>query len=131
VREPDDFTVWSRRPYPLGFNPPQRLPKAACSATSFSDNGARLFATVASASATVYDCIALAVIRVFELPGLLAAPLSPTGTYLQIFQKSSSPQEKNVTVTVWHIDTATALYQHYQKGMSKATWFVCKLLLHL
>jgi len=123
VREPDGFTVWSGPPYPPGTtSPPQRLPKTACSATSFSTDGARLLATVASASATVYDCRTLAVVKCFELPGLLAAALSPTGAYLQTFQKSSSPQEKNVTV--WHVDTAAALYQHYQKSMSKATWYV-------
>jgi translation initiation factor 2A len=77
---------------------------------------------VASASATVYDCGSLSVLRSFDLPGLTAAALSPTGSYLQTFQKSSSPQVKNVTV--WHVDTATALYQHYQKNLSKATWFV-------
>lgn len=121
VREPDGVTVWSGPPYPPGTtSPPQRLPKTACSATSFSTDGARLLATVASASATVYDCRTLAVIKCFELPGLLAAALSPTGAYLQTFQKSSSPQEKNVTV--WHVDTAAALYQHYQKSMSKTTW---------
>lgn len=129
MREPDGFTVWSGPPYPPGSSPPQRLPKSACSAASFSANGARLLATVASASATVYDCRTLAVVRVFELPGLLAVALSPTGTFLQTFQKSSSPQEKNVTV--WHVDTATALYQHYQKSMSKATWFVLQALLIL
>ncbi|RLN07204.1 eukaryotic translation initiation factor 2A [Panicum miliaceum] len=121
VREPDGFTVWSGPPYPPGTtSPPQRLAKTACSATSFSADGARLLATVASASATVYDCRTLAVVKCFELPGLLAAALSPTGAYLQTFQKSSSPQEKNVTV--WQVDTAVALYQHYQKSMSKATW---------
>lgn len=123
VREPDGFTVWSGPPYPPGTtSPPQRISKTACSATSFSADGARLLATVASASATVYDCRTLAVVKCFELPGLLAAALSPTGAYLQTFQKSSSPQEKNVTV--WLVDTAVALYQHYQKSMSKATWFV-------
>ncbi|OEL24831.1 Eukaryotic translation initiation factor 2A [Dichanthelium oligosanthes] len=121
VREPDGFTVWSGPPYPPGTtSPPQRLAKTACSATSFSADGARLLATVASASATVYDCRTLAVVKCFELPGLLAAALSPTGAYLQTFQKLSSPQEKNVTV--WQVDTAVALYQHYQKSMSKATW---------
>jgi translation initiation factor 2A len=129
VREPDGFTVWSGPPYTPGSSPPQRLSKTACSAASFSADGARLLATVASASATVYDCRTLAVVRVFELPGLLAAALSPTGTYLQTFQKSSPSQEKNVTV--WHVDTATALYQHYQKSMSKATWFVLQALLIL
>uniref|UniRef100_A0A0E0K252 Translation initiation factor beta propellor-like domain-containing protein n=1 Tax=Oryza punctata TaxID=4537 RepID=A0A0E0K252_ORYPU len=120
VREPDGFSVWSGPPYPTGSAPPVRLPKTACSATYFSRDGSRLLATVASASATVYDCRTLSVVRLFELPGLLAAALSPAGTFLQTFQKSSSPQEKNVTV--WHVDTATALYQHYQKNMSKATW---------
>ncbi|KQK00250.1 eukaryotic translation initiation factor 2A [Brachypodium distachyon] len=120
VRGPDGFTVWSGPPYPSGSSPPQRLPKTPCSATSFSSDGSRLLATVASASATVYDCSSLSVIRTFELPGLTAAALSPTGSFLQTFQKSSSPQVKNVTV--WHVDTATALYQHYQKNMSKATW---------
>ncbi|VAI58290.1 unnamed protein product [Triticum turgidum subsp. durum] len=120
VREPDGFTVWPGPPYPPGSSPPQRLPKTACSATSFSRDGSRLLATVASASATVYDCSSLSVIRSFDLSGLTAAALSPTGSYLQTFQKSSSPQVKNVTV--WHVDTATALYQHYQKNLSKANW---------
>uniref|UniRef100_A0ACD5YVW3 Uncharacterized protein n=1 Tax=Avena sativa TaxID=4498 RepID=A0ACD5YVW3_AVESA len=120
VREPDGFTVWSGPPYPQGSSPPQKLPKTACSATTFSSDGSRLLVTVASASATVYDCSSLSVIRSFDLPGLTAAALSPTGSYLQTFQKSSSPQVKNVTV--WHVDTATALYQHYQKNLSKATW---------
>ncbi|XP_047082016.1 eukaryotic translation initiation factor 2A-like [Lolium rigidum] len=120
VREPDGFTVWPGPPYPPGSSPPQKLPKTACSATTFSSDGSRLLVTVASASATVYDCGSLSVLRSFDLPGLTAAALSPTGSYLQTFQKSSSPQLKNVTV--WHVDTATALYQHYQKNLSKATW---------
>uniref|UniRef100_A0A8I6Z1T8 Eukaryotic translation initiation factor 2A n=1 Tax=Hordeum vulgare subsp. vulgare TaxID=112509 RepID=A0A8I6Z1T8_HORVV len=120
VREPDGFTVWPGPPYPPGSSPPQRLPKTACSATSFSTDGSRLLVTVAQASATVYDCSSLSVIRSFDLPGLTAAALSPTGSYLQTFQKSSSPQVKNVTV--WHVDSAAALYQHYQKNLSKANW---------
>lgn len=71
---------------------------------------------------SVYDCSTAKEIRVFEVPNVVAAALSPKGTYLQTFQKPSGPQEKNVTL--WSIETGAAVYQQSQKNMTKANWCV-------
>ncbi|KAF9620084.1 hypothetical protein IFM89_010734, partial [Coptis chinensis] len=51
----------------------------------------------------LYDCTTYSEIRSFAIPNALAATLSPRGTYLQTFQKSSTPQEKNLVL--WNIHT--------------------------
>lgn len=71
---------------------------------------------------SVYDCNTAKEIRAFQVPNVVAATLSPCGTYLQTFQKPSAPQEKNVTL--WKIDTGAAVYQQSQKNMTKGNWCV-------
>ncbi|RVW34256.1 Eukaryotic translation initiation factor 2A [Vitis vinifera] len=44
----------------------------------------------------------------------------PCGTYLQTFQRPSTPQEKNVIL--WKTETGAPVYQHFQKNMTKTTW---------
>lgn len=70
----------------------------------------------------VIDCATSQEIRSFEVLNVAAAVLSPCGTFLQTFQKPSAPQEKNVTL--WKIETGDPIYQHSQKNMTKATWYV-------
>lgn len=68
----------------------------------------------------IYDSKSAKEIRSFEVPNLVASTLSPHGTYLQTFQKTSAPQEKNVTL--WKIATGDPVYQHSQKNMTKSNW---------
>lgn len=70
----------------------------------------------------IYDCKSAKEIKSFEVPNLVAAILSPRGTYLQTFKKPSVPQEKNVTL--WKMDTGDPVYQHSQKNMTKTNWYV-------
>ncbi|KAA8527250.1 hypothetical protein F0562_034653 [Nyssa sinensis] len=69
---------------------------------------------------SIYDCKSSQEIRSFEVPNVLAATLSPCGTYLQTFQKCSSPQEKNVIL--WNTETGDSVYNLFQKNMMKTTW---------
>jgi len=71
---------------------------------------------------TIYDCKTTKETRSFEVPNLVASVLSPRGTYLQTFQKPSGPQDKNVTL--WKIETGDSIYQHSQKNMTRANWYV-------
>lgn len=70
---------------------------------------------------SIYDCSSYREIRSFQIPNVAAAVLSPCGTCLQTFQKSSTPQEKNVIL--WNSETGDPVYQQFQKNMTKATWY--------
>lgn len=70
---------------------------------------------------SIYDCSSYREIRSFQIPNVAAAALSPRGTYVQTFQKSSTPQEKNVIL--WNTETGDPVYQQFQKNMTKATWY--------
>lgn len=70
---------------------------------------------------SIYDCESAKEIRSFQVPNLVAASLSPRGTYLQTFQKPA-PQEKNVTL--WKIETGDSIYQLSQKSMTRVNWYV-------
>lgn len=69
---------------------------------------------------SIYDCTTYREIRSFQVPNLTAAALSPSGTYLQTFQKSSTPQHKNVTL--WNVETGDAAHQQFQKNLTKTSW---------
>ncbi|KAJ4790486.1 Eukaryotic translation initiation factor eIF2A family protein [Rhynchospora pubera] len=119
VREPDCFSIWAGPPFP-NSKPTSKLEKTPCTSTKFSEDGSKLLVTKPNGVVSIYNCKSLTEIRSFEVPNLLASTLSPCGTYLQTFQKSSSPQEKNVMV--WNVESGVPVYQLLQKNMSKTTW---------
>lgn len=114
------FSIWKGPPFSNG-QPLVKLEKVICTAARFSENGSRLMVTKSNTVISVQDCCSSTEIRSFDIPSLLAATLSPCGTYLQTFQKSTTPQDKNVVL--WEVQTGAAVYQHFQKNMSKTTWF--------
>ncbi|XP_042030406.1 eukaryotic translation initiation factor 2A-like [Salvia splendens] len=119
VRDPGGFTIWSGPPVSNG-EPQIKLDKIPCTSTKFSEDGSKLMAVRSDSLITIYDANNLAEIRAFQVPNLLAASISPCGTYLQTFQKSSTPQVKNVVL--WKTETGESVYQVFQKNMAKATW---------
>ncbi|XP_020588749.1 eukaryotic translation initiation factor 2A isoform X2 [Phalaenopsis equestris] len=119
AREPEGFSIWSGPPFNDG-QPKVRLGRVPCSAAKYSENGSRLMVTESNSTICVYDCNSSTKIKSFDIPAVSASTLSPCGTYLQTFQKSSTPQEKNVVL--WLIETGAAVYQHFQKNMTKTTW---------
>ncbi|KAL5162981.1 Eukaryotic translation initiation factor 2A [Glycine soja] len=119
VRGPEDFSLWTGPPF-ANDQPSVKLEKVNCINAKFSDDGSNLMVTKSNSLISVYDCSTAKEIRVFEVPNVVAAALSPKGTYLQTFQKPSGPQEKNVTL--WSIETGAAVYQQSQKNMTKANW---------
>ncbi|KAJ4967961.1 hypothetical protein NE237_014662 [Protea cynaroides] len=119
AREPEGFSLWTGPPFSNG-QLRVKLERVPCTSAIFSEDGSRILVIKSDSSVGIYDCHSSAEIRSFEVPNILAATLSPRGTYLQTFQKSSSPQEKNLIL--WKIETGSAVYQLFQKNMSKATW---------
>ncbi|KAL8199805.1 hypothetical protein R6Q57_013379 [Mikania cordata] len=119
VRETGGFTIWNGPPF--SHNQPSiKLDKVPCTSAKFSEDGSKLMVIKSESSISIYDCKTFKEIRCFESPNILAAALSPFGTYLQTFQKASSPQEKNITL--WKIETGESVYTLSQKNMTKATW---------
>lgn len=120
AREPEGFSIWNGPPFANG-QPHIRLERVPCSSAKFSENGSRLLVIKSTSVISIYDCSNdFNEIRSFEIPSVLAAALSPRGTYLQTFQKPSNPQDKNVSL--WEINTGVPVYQQFQKNMSKTTW---------
>lgn len=119
AREPEVFSIWEGPPFCNG-QPYVKLERVPCTNTKFSENGSRLMVTKSSSTIVVYDCHSYTEIKSFEIPSVLASSLSPCGTYLQTFQKSSTPQDKNVIL--WVVDTGVPVYQQFQKNMTKTTW---------
>ncbi|KAJ1408934.1 WD40/YVTN repeat-like-containing domain superfamily [Sesbania bispinosa] len=96
-----------------------KLEKVNCVNTKFSDDGSKLMVMKSNSVISVYDCKSTKEIRSFEVSNVVAAILSPRGTYLQTFKKPA-PQEKNVTL--WKTETGDSVYQHSQKNMTKTNW---------
>lgn len=120
AREPEGFSIWNGPPFSNG-QPHVKLASVPCTSAKFSENGSRLMVIKSTPAISIYDCgNSFSEIRCLELPSVLAAALSPCGTYLQTFQKPSTPQDKNVSV--WEIKTGVSVYQQFQKNMSKTTW---------
>ncbi|XP_051133369.1 eukaryotic translation initiation factor 2A isoform X2 [Andrographis paniculata] len=69
---------------------------------------------------SIYDTKNFVEIRSLQVPNVLSASISPHGTYIQTFQKSTSPQDNNVHV--WKTDTGESVYQAFRKNMTKASW---------
>lgn len=120
-RDPDGFFVWKGPPMVNGL-PSVKTEKIPCTSVKFSDNGSRLVVTKDTSSASIYDCATFTEIKSFQIPNLLAAVISPLGTYLQTFQKALTSQNKNVSI--WKIDTGSVVHQQFQKNMLKTTWFL-------
>ena len=119
VRGPEEFSIWNGPPFVNG-QPGVKLEKVTCTSAKFCENGSKLMVMKTNSVISIYDCQRTKEIRSFEVPNVAAAILSPRGTFLQTFQKSSTPQEKNVTL--WKTETGDSVYQHSQKNMSKTTW---------
>lgn len=119
VREPEGFSVWNGPPF-SNNQPNVKLEKVPCTSATFSSDGSTLMVIKSDCVISIYECSNLKEIRSFQVPAVAAAALSPCGTYLQTFQKSSSPQEKNVVL--WKIETGDPVYNQFQKNMTKATW---------
>ncbi|KAF3451038.1 hypothetical protein FNV43_RR07127 [Rhamnella rubrinervis] len=119
VRGPEGFSIWNGPPFSNG-QPGMKLETSPCTSTKFSEDGSRLMVLKSDSVISVFDCISYREIRSFQVPNFTAATLSPRGTYLQTFQKSSTPQEKNVVL--WKIETGDPVYQQFQKNMTKTTW---------
>ncbi|PIA61085.1 hypothetical protein AQUCO_00300538v1 [Aquilegia coerulea] len=119
AREPEGFSIWTGPPFSNG-QPGVKLEKVPCATSKFSEDGSKLMVIKPDLKICIYDCSSFSEIRSFEIPNVLAAAISPKGTYLQTFQKFSTPQDKNVVL--WNIETGDPVYQLFQKGMSKTTW---------
>ncbi|XP_031264148.1 eukaryotic translation initiation factor 2A isoform X2 [Pistacia vera] len=118
VREPEGFYVWGGPPFNNG-QPSMKLEKVPCTKVKFSEDGSRLMVMTSESGIGIYDCCSLKEIKSFQVPAV-GATLSPCGTYLQTFQKSSTPQEKNLVL--WKTDTGDAVYNLFHKHMTKDTW---------
>ncbi|KAJ4723688.1 Eukaryotic translation initiation factor 2A [Melia azedarach] len=119
VREPEGFLIWTGPPFSNG-QPNIKLERVPCTNVTFSEDGSRIMVMKSDCVISIYDCGSFKEIRSFQVPNVAAANLSPCGTYLQTFQKSSTPQEKNVIL--WNTETGDAVYHVFQKNMTKATW---------
>uniref|UniRef100_A0A2N9GEU4 Eukaryotic translation initiation factor 2A n=1 Tax=Fagus sylvatica TaxID=28930 RepID=A0A2N9GEU4_FAGSY len=119
VRGPEGFSLWNGPPFSNG-QPGVKIEKVACSNVNFSEDGSRLMATKPDSVISIYDCSSYKEIRSFQVPNLAAATLSPRGTFLQTFQRSTTPQEKNVIL--WNTETGDPVYHQFQKSITKTTW---------
>ncbi|KAL3724311.1 hypothetical protein ACJRO7_029475 [Eucalyptus globulus] len=128
VREPEGFSPWNGPPFANG-QPSVKLERTPCTSNMFSTDGSRMMVIRSNSMVGVYDCSNFKEIRNFEIPNLAMATLSPCGTYLQTFQKSSAPQEKNVIL--WKVESGESVYQLLQKNITKMTCsdeaVVCRL----
>ncbi|KAJ8751436.1 hypothetical protein K2173_016644 [Erythroxylum novogranatense] len=119
VRGPEGFCVWDGPPF--GNNQPGiKLDTVPCTNATLSEDGSRLMVMKSDSVISIYDCSSFKEIRSFRVSNVLAASLSPTGTFLQTFQKSATPQDKNVVL--WSTVTGDPVYQQFQKNMTKSTW---------
>ncbi|XP_039156996.1 eukaryotic translation initiation factor 2A isoform X2 [Eucalyptus grandis] len=118
VRKPEGFSLWNGPPFANG-QPSVKLERTPCTSTVFSTDGSRLMVIRSDSMVGVYDFTNFKEIRNFEIPNLATAALSPCGTYLQTFQKSSTPQEKNVIL--WKVESGESVYQLLQKNITKTT----------
>lgn len=119
VRGPEGFTIWTGPPFSHG-QPGVKLERVPCTNAKFTEDGSRLMVMKSDSVISIYDTNTLKEIRSFEISSIAAATLSPCGTYLQTFQKSTTPQEKNVIL--WRTDTGDAVHHLFQKNMTKTTW---------
>ncbi|CAK9161662.1 unnamed protein product [Ilex paraguariensis] len=119
VREPVGFALWTGPPF-TNAQPNVKIDRVLCTSAKYSEDGSTLMAIKSDSVISIFDCKSSKERRNFEALNILAAILSPCGTYLQTFQKPLSPQEKNVTL--WKTVTGDAVYHLFQKNMTTATW---------
>ncbi|CAA0836168.1 Eukaryotic translation initiation factor eIF2A family protein [Striga hermonthica] len=119
VRGPEGFSIWNGPPF-INGEPRVKLGQIPCTTTKFSEDGSRLMVVRSDSVVSIYDSRSLVEIRSLQVPNVLAASISPCGTYIQTFQKSTGPQDKNVAL--WKVDNGESVYQMFQKNMTKATW---------
>ncbi|KAJ6433491.1 hypothetical protein OIU84_017227, partial [Salix udensis] len=119
ARGPEGCFVWNGPPFG-NDEPSVKLERVPCSSAKFSEDGSRLLVMKSDFVISIYDCSSFKEIKSFQVPNVLAAVLSPCGTYLQTFQKSSTPQVKNLVL--WKTESGESVYQQFQKNMTKTTW---------
>lgn len=121
VRDQDGFSICSGPPFDNG-EPITKIPKVPCTSAIFNEDGSRLMVIKSDGIINIFDSKTYKEIRSFQVPSFVAATLSPRGTFLQTYQRQSSPQEKNVNL--WSVETGASVYNFSQKNMSKTTWYV-------
>ncbi|KAH9300318.1 hypothetical protein KI387_011901, partial [Taxus chinensis] len=99
--------------------PAVKLEKVSCNSAKFSDDGSKLLVTMES-GVGIYDCDGATQICSIEVPGVISVAFSPRGKFLQTFRRPSNSQDKNLVL--WDVQSGAAVYQLYQKNISKATW---------
>ncbi|KAJ8445238.1 hypothetical protein Cgig2_024444 [Carnegiea gigantea] len=121
IRDQEGFSIWTGPPFDNG-QPNAKMGKVPCTSAVFSEDASRLMVIKPDCIISIFDSKSYEEIKSIQIPNLVAASLSPRGTYLQTFQKPSSPQEKNVNL--WKVETGTSVYNLSQKNMTKTTWYV-------
>ncbi|KAL0700634.1 hypothetical protein Bca4012_056756 [Brassica carinata] len=120
VRDAEGFVVWNGPPFSNNGQPTPKLERVSCSSTKFSLDGSKFMAVKSDGTISIYDSASLGEVRSFAVANVTAAEISPCGTYLQTFQKPTTPQEKNVSL--WNTDTGDLAHSLYQKSITKTTW---------
>ncbi|CAI0397028.1 unnamed protein product [Linum tenue] len=121
VRGSEGACIWKGPPFKDGGGPSVEVENIRCNSSKFSDDGSVLMIMKEDSVISLYDCNSkFTEIRSFQVPNLVSAALSPCGTFVQTFQKSTTPQDKNVAL--WETKTGDAVHRHFQKNTSKATW---------
>ncbi|KAH0874786.1 hypothetical protein HID58_072148 [Brassica napus] len=120
VRDAEGFVVWNGPPFSSNGQPTPKNERVSCSSTKFSLDGSKFMAVKSDGTISIYDSASLREMRSFAVANVTAAEISPSGTYLQTFQKPTTPQEKNVSL--WNIETADLAHGLYQKSITKTTW---------
>jgi len=100
------------------------LGRIPCSASKFSEDGARLAVTTPNA-VVIYDTDSGKEVIQIPAAGVASTAFSPSGTYLQTFQK---PQGQQKNLTLWDLKTGSIVLQQFQKTITKATWSVWSCL---
>ncbi|CAN6802148.1 unnamed protein product [Brassica oleracea] len=120
VRDAEGFVVWNGPPFSSNGQPTPKNERVSCSSTKFSLDGSKFMAVKSDGTISIYDSASLREMRSFAVANVTAAEISPSGTYLQTFQKPTTPQEKNVSL--WNTETGDLAHRLYQKSITKTTW---------
>ncbi|CAN7053007.1 unnamed protein product, partial [Brassica rapa subsp. trilocularis] len=120
VRDAEGFIVWNGPPFSSNGQPTPKNERVSCSSTKFSLDGSKFMAVKSDGTISIYESASLREVRSFTVANVTATEISPCGTYLQTFQKPTTPQEKNVSL--WNTDTGDLAHSLYQKSITKTTW---------
>lgn len=113
--------MWNGPPFSSSNGQPApKNERVSCSSTKFSLDGSKFMAVKSDGTISIYDSASLSEVRSFAVANVTATEISPCGTYLQTFQKATTPQEKNVSL--WNTDTGDLAHSLYQKSITKTTW---------